>query len=144
MPTQTIKAMVQRGVEEIFNKKNLTYIDDFIATDVVDHSAPPRLPPGIEDYRLKVGAFTSAFPDLQITYEPMIAEGDMVAGRFPLTGTHQGEFAGIPATGKQVSVTGHDFVRLTDGKLVEHWVEMDTLGMMQQLGVIPAPGDGGE
>ena len=144
MTTQTIKAMVQRGVEQIFNKKNLTYIDDFIATDVVDHSAPPGLPPGIEGYRLKVGAFTSAFPDLQITYEHMIAEGDMVAGRFTLTGTHQGEFAGIPATGKQVSVTGHDFVRLTDGKLVEHWVEMDTLGMMQQLGVIPAPGAGGE
>ena len=83
--------------------------------------------------------FTSAFPDLKITHEHLIAEGDMVGGRFTLTGTHQGDFAGIPATGNQVSVTGHDFARLTGGKVVEHWVEMDTLGMMQQLGVIPTP-----
>ena len=139
MSTQSIKAVVQRGVEEVFNQKNLAYIDELYTSDVVDHSAPPGLPPGIEGYRLKLGMFTNAFPDLHLAYEHVIVEGDMVAGRFTLTGTHQGDFAGIPATGKQISVTGHDFGRVVNGKLAEHWVEMDTLGMMQQLGVIPAP-----
>jgi predicted ester cyclase len=139
MSAQDNKANVQRIVEEIFNNKKLALIDEYIASDVIDHSAPPGLPPGIEGYRLKLGMFTNAFPDLHITYEKMIAEGDMVAGRFTLTGTQQGDFAGIPATGKQVSVTGHDFVRVVDGIVAEHWVEMDTLGMMQQLGVVPTP-----
>ena len=62
----------------------------------------------------------------------------MIAGRFTLTGTHQGDFAGIPATARQISVTGHDQLRVTEGKIAEHWVEMDMLGLMQQLGVIPS------
>ena len=139
MSTQSIKPIFERMVEEIFNNKKLVLIDEYVASDVIDHSAPPGLPPGIEGYRQKLEMFTSAFPDLHLAYEHVIVEGDMVAGRFTLTGTHQGDFAGIPATGKQISVTGHDFARVVDGKLAEHWVEMDTLGMMQQLGVIPTP-----
>lgn len=83
--------------------------------------------------------FTNAFPDLHLTYAFLIAEGDLVGGRFTLTGTHQGDFAGGHATGKAVSVSGHDFLRVVNGKVVEHWVEMDMLGMMQQLGSIPTP-----
>jgi len=132
-----IKNTVQHLVNEIFNQKNLAAIDDFIMVDIIDHSAPPDLPAGIEGYRLKVAAFINAFPDLKITYSHQIAEGDMIAGRFTLTGTHQGDFGGIAATGKQISVTGHDQLRVVEGKVAEHWVEMDTLGMMQQLGVIP-------
>ncbi len=139
MSNTNIKAVVRQGVENIFNQKNLAHIDEFYATDVVDHSAPPGLPAGIEGVHLKIGMFTNAFPDLDITYQYQIAEGDVVGGRFTLTGTHLGDFAGIPATGKQVSVTGHDFVRVVDGKVTEHWVEMDTMTMMQQLGVIPTP-----
>jgi predicted ester cyclase len=139
MTTQDIKATFRNIVEEIFNNKKLALIDEYVASDMIDHSAPPGLPPGIEGYRLKLGMFTNAFPDLHLAYDHLIVEGDMVAGRFTLTGTQQGDFAGIPATGKQVSVTGHDFGRVVDGKLVEHWVEMNTLGMMQQLGVIPSP-----
>ena len=139
MSATNIKTIFQQGVDEIFNRKNLGYIDAFYAPDVVDHSAPPGLPPGIEGVHLKIGMFTNAFPDLNLTYAYVIAEGDMVAGRFTLTGTHQGDFAGLPATGKQVSVTGHDFVRIVDGKVTDHWLEMDTMTMMQQLGVMPAP-----
>ena len=138
MTTATVKATVQKGVEEIFNKKNLAYIDEFIMPDIVDHSAPPGLPAGIEGYRMKLAMFTNAFPDLHIRYSHHIVDGDMIAGRFTLTGTHQGDFGGIPATGKQISVTGHDQLRLSGNKVAEHWVEMDTLTMMQQLGVIPA------
>ena len=132
-----IKTTVQHLVNEIFNQKNLAAIDDFIMVDIIDHSAPPELPAGIEGYRLKVAVFINAFPDLKITYSHQIAEGDMIAGRFTLTGTHQGDFGGIAATGKKISVTGHDQLRVLEGKVAEHWVEMDTLGMMQQLGVIP-------
>ena len=139
MSESSIKAIFQRGVDEIFNGKNLGYINEFYARDVIDHSAPPGLPPGIEGTQLKIGMFTNAFPDLNLSYAIVIAEGDMVAGRFTLIGTHQGDFAGIPATGKRVSVTGHDFVRIVGGKVTEHWVEMDTMTMMQQLGVFPTP-----
>ncbi len=131
------KERAQQLVEQVFNKKNLSAIDEFVATDIIDHSAPAGLPLGIEGYRMKVSAFVSAFPDLTITYEHQIVENDMIAGRFRLTGTQKGEFGGIPASNNKISVTGHDFVRFIDGKMVEHWVEMDTFTMMQQLGVVP-------
>jgi steroid delta-isomerase-like uncharacterized protein len=137
MSSKQNKGIVRHRVEEIFNKKNLDYIDVFYASDVVDHSAPPGLPPGIEGYRLKIGSFVAAFPDLNISYEDLISEGNKVSGRYTPTGTHQGDFAGIPPTGKQVKVSGMDILRLKDDKIAEHWTEMDTLGMMQQLGVIP-------
>ena len=135
--TERGKDVVRRGVDAIFNLKQLDAIDDLYTEDFIDHSAPPGLPAGIEGARAKITAFITAFPDLQLTYEYMIAEDDFVAGRFVLTGTHQGEFGGIPATGNAVRVTGHDLLRLRDEKVSEHWLELDTLGLMQQLGVIP-------
>lgn len=139
MSSTNLKSLFRQGVDEVFNKKNLEYIDELYAPDAIDHSAPPGLPPGIEGFRLKIGMFTNAFPDLNISYEFVMVDDDMVAGRFTLTGTHQGDFAGIPATGKHVSVTGQDFVRMVDGKVSDHWLEMDTMTMMQQLGVAPTP-----
>ena len=139
MSSTDLKTVFRQGVNEVFNKKNMNYIEELYAHDAIDHSAPPGLPPGIEGFRLKIGMFTNAFPDLSISYDFVLAEGDMVAGRFTFTGTHQGDFAGIPPTGKQVSVTGHDFVRMVNGKVTNHWLEMDTMTMMQQLGVIPTP-----
>ena len=136
MLNMDVKALALQAVERIFNRKELGAIDELVSKEVVDHSAPEGLPPGIEGYRLKVGGFVSAFPDLQLTYAQQISEGDMVAGRFTFVGTHQGTFAGIPATGKRVSVTGHDQLRFENGKIAEHWVEMDVLSLMQQLGAI--------
>ena len=138
MSIEQNKEIVRHVVEEIFNKKNLDYIDACYAPDVLDHSTPPGLPQGFEGYRLKIGMFVAAFPDLNISYEDLIGEGDRVLGRYILTGTHRGDFAGIPPTGKQVKISGMDILRLKDGKVTEHWTEMDTLGMMQQLGVIPS------
>jgi predicted ester cyclase len=130
------KAIVRHGVEQVFNLKKLDFIDELYCVDVIDHSAPPGLPAGIEGARLKLAAFTGAFPDLQLTYEHLVAEGDMVAGRFVLSGTHRGEFAGVEPTGNPVRVTGHDLMRIRDGKVSEHWVVMDSLSLMQQLGVV--------
>ena len=130
------KAAVRNGVENVFNLKKLGMVDDLYTEDVVDHSAPPDLPAGIEGARAKVSAFINAFPDLHLTYEHMTAEDDFVAGRFILSGTHQGDFGGIPATGNSVRVSGHDLVRLRDGKVCEHWLQLDTLDLMQQLGVV--------
>lgn len=135
---QRNKQAVRDGVERVFNLKKLEAIDDLYTEDFVDHSAPPGLPVGIDGARVKIGAFIDAFPDLQLTYEFQVAEDDFVAGRFVLSGTHQGEFGGVAATGNSVRVTGHDLLRLRDGKVCEHWLELDTLSLMQQLGAIAA------
>jgi steroid delta-isomerase-like uncharacterized protein len=87
-----------------------------------------------------VTMYRSAFPDMRVTIEDLVAEGDKVAARWSVTGTHRGELMGIPATGKRVTVTGIEINRFAGGKLVEHWESFDQLSMMQQLGVVPAPG----
>jgi len=84
--------------------------------------------------------YVTAFPDLHFTVEDMIAEGDKVVARLTARGTQAGAFMGIPPTGKQASITAIDINHMAGGKSVEHWLEMDTLGLLQQLGVIPAPG----
>jgi len=84
--------------------------------------------------------YLTAFPDLHFTVEDFIAEGDKVVARLTVRGTQQGIFMGIPPTGKHATVTAIDINRMAGGKSVEHWLNMDTLGLLQQLGVIPAPG----
>jgi predicted ester cyclase len=80
-----------------------------------------------------------AFPDLRLTVEDIFSEGDMVAARLTFQGTHRGEFQGIPPTGKQVAFSSIEVDRVVDGKVQEHWVELDQLGLMRQLGAIPEP-----
>ena len=141
MSTRKNKEVILRFDEVVMNQRNLAALDEFVAQDVIDHQVPPGLPPGIEGKRQFLGMLLNAFPDLHITIEgDLIAEGDYVAERWTLEGTHQGELLGIPATGKRVKVSGMSISRLADGKQVEHWSVMDQLGMMQQLGVIPTPG----
>ena len=84
-----------------------------------------------------MGMLFAAFPDFDSTIDLLVAEGDIVAGRMTTTGTHTGDFMGIPATGKRVTFTETHIVRIANGKAVEHWGNQDDLGMMQQLGVIP-------
>lgn len=84
--------------------------------------------------------FLAGFPDLRVVIEDEIAEGDRVVTRGQMQGTHQGDFLGIPATGKRIDIAYIDIWRLENGKAVENWVQMDMLGMMQQLGVAPARG----
>ena len=133
------KAVIRRFYEEVWNEKNLDAIDELIAADHVDHTLPPGLPPGREGVKAFVSMYLSAFPDTKMTIEDIVAEGDKVVTRWTATATHTGELMGIPATGKQVTVTGLDINRYSGGKSVEHWGKFDQMGMMQQLGVIPAP-----
>ncbi len=137
------KALLQRAYEQIFNQGNLGQIENFFSTDLVDHEAPPpgmEGLDGIEVLRQFVQVSREAFPDLEFTVEDMIAEGDKVVARYTMRGTHQGEFMGVAPTGNRLEVTGIDIVRFEGGKMTEHWANSDTLGMMQQLGVIPEPG----
>jgi steroid delta-isomerase-like uncharacterized protein len=140
MSTEENKAIDRRIVEGGFNTGNTAVLDEFIAADCVDHAAPPGTPSGREGAKQFFAMLRSAFPDLHTTIEDVVAEGDKVVTRSTWHGTHRGAFLGIPATGKQVAVTQIDITRYAGGKVVEHWGNQDLLGLMQQLGVIPAPG----
>jgi steroid delta-isomerase-like uncharacterized protein len=132
------KALIHRLFEEGINKGNLGVVDEVIAPNYVNHDLPAPAP-GAEGFKQIIAMFRTAFPDLHITDEDVIAEGDKVAKRGEWRGTHQGDFMGIPATGKSVAVSYSDIWRIENGQAVENWVQMDMLGLMQQLGVAPAP-----
>jgi steroid delta-isomerase-like uncharacterized protein len=137
------KALARRMFEEVLNQGNISLIDEFVAADVVEHEEmPPEIPPGREGVKAMFTMFRGAFPDFNASVDEVIAEGDKVVVRSTWSGTHQGEFMGIPTTGKRVSFGVIDIMRYADGVVVEHWGQMDSMGMMQQLGVIPAPGEG--
>jgi len=137
MSTEDNKVIVRRFYDEAINKKNLAAIDEFVDPNVIDHSG---LPGGIEGVKQLSSFILTAFPDLHLTVEDQIAEGDKVVSRLTWRGTHQGEFMGILPTGKQVTITSIEIVRLADGKVVEHWNVVDNLGTLQQLGVVPTQG----
>jgi steroid delta-isomerase-like uncharacterized protein len=141
MSVEENKALTRR-IFEMFNTGNLAMAGELIAADAVDHQAPPGMPPGAEGFRQLVGMFRGAFPDLRVSLEDLIAEGDKVVARSIMNGTHRGEFMGIPATGKSFRMSGIDIIRFENGQAVEHWGNTDDLGMMQQLGLAPMPGQG--
>jgi len=140
MSTEDNKAIVRRFYEEIVNQKKRAALDEVFDPNLVDHFTPPDTPGGLEGARQAFDMYLTAFPDLHFTVEDLIAEGDEVVARVTMSGTQHGAFMGIPPTGKHVSMTGIDINRFVGGKSVEHWVEMDRLGLMQQLGVILALG----
>ena len=141
MSAEENKALYRRFMNEVVNKKNLGVMDELMAQDYIEHDEmPPGMPTGREGMKQMLGMFFSAFPDLHSTTEEVIAEGDMVVGRHTTTGTHSGEFMGIPATGKKISIQEVHIVRIVNGKAVEHWGAVDQMAMMMQLGVIQAPG----
>ena len=125
--------------EEVFGAGNYEVANELIATDAVGHD--PALPEPVKGPAGLIGAaraYRDAFPDLRLTAEQTIAQGDHVAVRWTARGTHQGELFGIPATGKEAIVTGISFDRWANGKIVESWTKWDTLGLLQQLGAVPA------
>jgi steroid delta-isomerase-like uncharacterized protein len=143
MSIEENKTLARRMVEEIFTRGNLNLADEFVASDFVEHEElPPGLPGGREGVIQLTTMLRSAFPDLKATVDDVIAEGDKVVIRQTWSGTHKGEFMGIPPTGKKVSFGVIDIIRVAGGKMVEHWGQMDAMGMMQQLGAIPAPAQG--
>jgi steroid delta-isomerase-like uncharacterized protein len=133
--------LVRDFVETIKNKRQLEKLGDFFMTDYVEHNATvASFGKGIEGYKTFLGHLFSAFPDDKLTIEQIVSEGDRVAYRATETGTHQAIFLGIPATQKQATWTEIQFFRIQDGKIVEHWVDVDIFSWFTQLGVIPPMG----
>ena len=137
MSAEVNKAVVRRFYEEVFNQKNLDALDELCTADCIDHNPMPEQGPGLEGVKHVFKLFCTAFSDLQIQVEDMIAEGDKVVASMTGRGTHTGDLMGIAPTGKEITITGIDIFRITNGKVVERWGNSDDLGMMQQLGVIP-------
>jgi predicted ester cyclase len=140
MSIEENKAVVQRFFEELLSTDNFSVADEILAPDFRFYFAGSPDPMDLQSYKEFLVMRRAAFPDRHFTVEEMVAEGDKVSARFTMRGTHEGEMRGIAPTGKAVTMTGIDIIRLREGKMVEDRVEVDQLGMMQQLGVIPAPG----
>ena len=134
------KALVRRYVEEFVDRSNFDLSEEMFAPNFVRYDAGSDQVSAIEDLKHFFAMLHSGFPGFQSTIEDLLSEEDKVALRFTFHGTHQGEFMGIPPTGKEVTMPGIDLLRIADGKIVEMWNQEDVLGMMQQLGVIPASG----
>jgi predicted ester cyclase len=135
-----MKTQLERIPLEVFNQGNFGLIDELIAPDFVDHYTQPGVPPTREGFMQLAIALRSAFPDLQYTVEDAIDAGDKIVHRLAASGTMKGDFLGIPATGTRATWTEIHIGRVADGQLVEHWGQVDQLGMLVQLGVVPAPG----
>jgi predicted ester cyclase len=143
MSSEENKALIRRLFEEGLNQNNLSVFDELLAPDFVIYGAPGEMRPGPEGFREGIETFRKSFPDLHVTFEAEFADGDYVFHRGYTTGTHQGEFQGIPPTGKQFKINSIDIWRVVNGKAVENWVQLDMLGLMQQLGIVPTPEHGG-
>jgi predicted ester cyclase len=143
MSTEQNKQLVLRWKQELWGKRNLNIVDELCGPGYVGHITGVARPvQGREALKQLIAAYFTAF-DIDDTPEFLIAEGDMVVIRDTYRFMHKGEFQGIPATGKQASITGTDIYRIAGGKIVEQWVEGDLLGLMQQLGILPTPGQAG-
>lgn len=137
MSVEANKAVIQRFFDEVFNQGNLEVVDEIVAEHVLGHDATsPEPKRGLESVKQVVILFQNAFLDPHYLLFDLIAEGDKVVARWGLRGTHRGMFMGVPPTEKPVSVNGIIIYRLEDHKIVEYWGTFDTLGLMQQLGIL--------
>ena len=143
MSTEENKAISRRIIEEIWNKGDLTVVDELIPANYVFHDFVGREIKGPEDFKQYVTMIRTVYPDFHITIDDMLAEGDKVAFRFTWRGTHKGEGGLVPPTGNQVTVTGMAITHIVGDKEGEVWESGDSLGMLQQLGVVPPMGQGG-
>jgi steroid delta-isomerase-like uncharacterized protein len=125
-------------IEQVWNKRRLDLLDEFFTKDITQHVIGYPTSSGLAGLKESIAMGLNAYPDMKLTYEDGIAEGDTVAVRWTMTGTQKGDFAGIPATGKQVTQSGMTFYRLANAKIAELWFLADNLGTLQQLGVVPA------
>ena len=137
MSTEENKALVREVFEEVWNRGNLARIDDLFAAEYVRHGVDADLPLGPAGEKQHRATFRTAFPDMVIAAEEMIAEGDRVAVRYTWRGTYQGAWLDVPRTGIAVTMTGIAIHRVVAGKITDLWVVGDELGLMQQLGVVP-------
>lgn len=128
---------IVRRYQEIYNSNNLEALDEVVKEDFLTPRMLPGMPAGLEGAKQIHQATLLGMPDWHTEIEELIAEGDNVVARITITGTHTGDFFGIPATGRKIRISGIYIARIADGKIVEHWGEEDSVGLMQQLGVMP-------
>lgn len=136
MSSEENKAVVRRWIEG-FNDGDVQAEADARTSSYVAHF-PGRPPLDSDGWMQATGAFVEAFPDLRLTVQDIMAEGDRVAARVAFRGTHKGPFQGLPPTNREVAFTSIEMNRMVDGKVAEHWVEIDLIGLLHQLGAIPA------
>jgi steroid delta-isomerase-like uncharacterized protein len=135
------KNVVRRLVEEVWNKGNLPLADELFTPNYAHHdSSTPDVGRGPASEKKRAILYRTAFPDIQLTIEDIIAEGEMVMARWSCRGTHRGDLSGIAPTGKRFNISGVSIARFAGGKMAEGWVNWDALGLMQQLGVVPEIG----
>lgn len=131
--TDRNKALLCRFYEEFWNAGNVAAVDELVAEDFVDHQPVDGMPSGREGFAELIRLWHGGFPDMTETVEDLIAEGDRVVGRFTFRGTHTGEFLGVPPTGRSVSMTGIDIVRVRDGRIAEFWYAEQLHDLLRQL-----------
>jgi len=142
MSTEENKAIVRRFFEEGPSKGNLSIADELLSPYFVMHIPLPTSS-GIEGINEVITTCRASFEHLNVTVEDMISEGNNVTARFTARGIHKGNFMGLPATGKPITMSGIEIFRIKDGKIIELWGEVNLLGLMQQLGLFPEPGNQG-
>lgn len=128
-------ATFRRAIDEGWNSGNVAVIDELFAPDFIEHQA--GIGPGREGVKESIRSLRSAFPDIHLVFDAVVAAGDLVWARLTAAGTHEGPFLGAPATGRHMSVDVIDVVRVVDGRIVEHWGVADRLGVAQQVGAVP-------
>ena len=133
------KAIVRRLIEEAWNEGKIDVVDELLSSDYLLHIDAPGATDR-EGYKQVISMYRNAFPDFHFVTEDIIAEGDKVVIRVTMTGTQEGEVMGFPPTGKKLTMTAISIRRLENGKIVEEWVETNMFGFLQQMGVIPPPG----
>ena len=134
------KKIFHRTINDFWNQGDVGVMDELYAIDYLGHDPTGLHGATLEEFKQATAGLFTAFPDFHLTIDDEVAEGDKVVKRWTVTGTHRGEFMGIPPTENHITITGISFYRIADGKIVETWWSSDALGMLQQLGVIPPPG----
>ena len=134
------KELVRRSVAEFYNRENVEVVDEIYAADFVSHDPTGFKGGGIDDLKQLMENMYTAFPDFHLDIDELTAEEDRVVKRFTIHCTHQGEFMGVPPTGKAITFSGTHTYRVADGKLAEEWVDVNWLGFFQQLGILPPLG----
>ncbi len=132
------KEMAQRWYSEVMSEGKTEVIDELCAPDFLDHDPLPGTTADLAGLKDFVAQIRAAFPDMQVTADDLIVEGDRLAVRSTMRGTHEGDFMGIPGSGKKVEVSNYDFVRFENDQAAEHWGVIDSAALMEQLGMAPA------
>lgn len=132
------KEMAERWYSEVMSEGKTEVIDELCAPDFVDHDPLPGTTADLAGLKDFVAQIRAAFPDMQVTADDIVAEGDRLAVRSTLRGTHEGDFMGIPGSGKKVEVSNYDFVRFESDQAAEHWGVIDSAALMEQIGMAPA------